>query len=94
MTYFISRAAVADIDHVAREGLERFGPQQAAEYVDGMLRAFELVAAFPAANRERPELSPPQQVHRYGAHLIFYTQRGPDVEILRVRHGREDWQDD
>lgn len=94
MRYLISAAAAADIQHVAREGLQRFGAGQAAVYVDGLNRAFKLIAAFPLSNRERPELSPPQRVCRYGAHLVFYTTREDAVLILRVRHGREDWAGD
>lgn len=94
MTYIVSARAAADILHIAKEGLQRFGANQARAYVDGLNRSFKLIAAFPRSNRLRPELSPVQYVCRYGAHLVFYTIEGEDVRILRVRHGREDWLED
>ncbi|MFN3364093.1 MAG: type II toxin-antitoxin system RelE/ParE family toxin [Allorhizobium sp.] len=45
--------------------------------------------------RQRTELSPPVRVQRYRAHLVIYlTEDGGGVLIVRVRHGREDWQED
>lgn len=94
MKYVISRQATADIRHIAKEGLHRFGAGQAARYIDGLNRAFTLIATFPQSSRERTELSPPQRVFRYGAHLVFYTAEESAVTILRIRHGREDWRED
>lgn len=91
MRYLISAEAAADIQHITQEGLQRFGAGKAAVYIDGLNRAFKLIAAFPLSSRDRSELSPPQRVCRYGAHLVFYTIREDAVLILRVRHGREDW---
>lgn len=91
MSYSFSRAAEADIENIAREGLARFGTVQAGKYVDGLTRAFERIAGLPEAYRERIEFVPPQRVCRYGAHLIFYVAEFNNVRILRIRHGREDW---
>ena len=94
MKYRISRPAVADIDRIAAEGLDQFGPTQANKYLDGLHKAFQLLASFPRSNRERVELSPPQRIQPYGAHLVFYEIEAEVVIITRIRHGREDWHDD
>ena len=92
MKYRLAAAVEADLLRIAVEGAQRFGPQQALAYQSGLQQAFELIAEFPLASRERPELSPPVRMHRYNAHLIAYWIDDDVVEILRVRHGREDWE--
>jgi toxin ParE1/3/4 len=42
--------------------------------------------------RERRELNPPTRLHPYQAHVIAYTIREDDILIVRVLHGRQDWQ--
>jgi len=94
LTYFVSDAAAADIQSMADEGRVRFGPVRTRSYLKGLTRTFQRIASFPQAYRERFEIFPPQRVCRYGAHLIFYVSEDAGVRILRIRHGREDWQDE
>lgn len=42
--------------------------------------------------RERRELNPPMRLLPYHAHLIAYLVRDGDILIVRVLHGRQDWQ--
>lgn len=51
------------------------------------------LADNPKAARERTELQRPVRVHSYKAHVIVYRLDGQDILILRLRHGREDWQE-
>lgn len=47
----------------------------------------------PQMVRERSEISPPVRVYPCGSHVIVYIlDHSGEVLILRVRHGREDWQ--
>ena len=73
------------------QGIERFGPTQATKYIDGMEAAFGHISKFPTSYPLRYELKPPLRVYPYGAHLIFYDQKDGITEIVRVRHGRENW---
>ncbi|MFH6783095.1 MULTISPECIES: type II toxin-antitoxin system RelE/ParE family toxin [Methylobacterium] len=41
---------------------------------------------------ERRELRPPVRLHPYGAHLIVYAVERDDILIVRVLHGRQDWE--
>jgi toxin ParE1/3/4 len=91
--YRLSFAASDDILHIFLEGLDRFGPPQADEYHEGLASAFGFLAEYPRAARLRDEIDPPVRVHRYKSHMIVYDIGEDDtVLILRVRHGREDWQ--
>ena len=92
-TYRLSRSATDDLVAIFREGMKEFGLTQAEAYHDGLDRTFQFLASYPRAARLRPELSPPVRAFPYKAHLIVYDVDADDiVVILRVRHGREDWQ--
>jgi len=55
---------------------------------------FDRIASSPRMARERNKLTPPVRVQRYWAHLVLYLIEGDDILIVRLRHGREDWQSD
>ena len=42
--------------------------------------------------RERRELAPPVRLHPYQAHMIVYVEEGQGMLIVRVLHGRQDWE--
>ena len=93
MGHRLTRKAAEDLRRIYAEGIEHFGAPQAARYHERFRRMFELIAQNPQIARERPELSPPVRVHPCGSHVIVYIlDDSGEVLILRVRHGREDWQ--
>ncbi|MCZ8180265.1 MAG: type II toxin-antitoxin system RelE/ParE family toxin [Rhizobium sp.] len=94
MPYRLTRVAEADIVEIAEQGIRRWGNRQARVYHDGLFKLFELIASTPAMARQRTELTPPVRVQRYKAHLVIYLIDEEGVLIVRVRHGREDWQED
>ncbi len=87
----LSRPAKEDIRRIAKEGARRFGRAQARLYHDGLERLFDRLADYPEMARERQELIPPARVQPYGAHVVFYAIGKAGIDILRVRHGRENW---
>lgn len=91
MSYRFSRRAIEDLSNIYNAGVELFGVKQAEHYQDGLDQAFEFLAEFPRAARERLELRQKPRIHRYESHLIFYRIESDGIFILRVRHGREDW---
>lgn len=91
MAFRLSAHADADVEAIFVTGVKTFGAGPAEGYVEGLRRAFELLARFPSLARERLEIDPPVRVYPYAAHVIVYEITGDDVVILRVRHGREDW---
>lgn len=92
MTYRTSLKADDDIIELYARGVVTFGTQQAERYFDGLFSAFALLAANPNIARERTELVPPVRLHPYGAHMIVYVEREEGILIVRVLHGRQDWQ--
>ncbi len=91
MRYRLSQAAEDDVTSIAAVGISAFGLEQARRYHDGLFELFALLATNPEMARERPEITPPVRIHRYKSHIVIYRTDGPDIVIIRVRHGREDW---
>jgi toxin ParE1/3/4 len=92
MRYRTTRRADADVFDIYSQGVIDFGEPQAERYHAGLLRAFEFVAAHPLAARERNEYSPPVRMHFFGAHMVAYLVKKDHVLIVRVLHGRQDWE--
>jgi toxin ParE1/3/4 len=89
--YVLSKAAEDDLADIARYTIETYGIEQAIAYRDVFIRAFEFLAEFPRAARERPELRHGTRVYPCQAHLIVYRIDGEGIFVQRVRHGSEDW---
>lgn len=76
------------------DGADRFGLAQADKYHDGLeavcvSRRVSARGALATRNRPAGARAP------YKAHLIVYDIEADDgIVVLRVRHGREDWQSD
>ncbi|MCA2410687.1 type II toxin-antitoxin system RelE/ParE family toxin [Rhizobium leguminosarum bv. viciae 248] len=92
MKYRTTIEADQDIVELYILGADQFGALQSEQYVDDLFDTFELLADNPRMARERRELNPPTRLHPYRAHMIAYTIREEDILIVRVLHGREDWQ--
>ncbi|MGR9248386.1 type II toxin-antitoxin system RelE/ParE family toxin [Rhizobium leguminosarum] len=92
MKYRTTVEADQDIVELYVLGAEQFGALQSERYVDDLFDTFELLAENPRMARERRELNPPMRLHPYRAHMIAYTIREESILIVRVLHGREDWQ--
>ncbi|MBL4720507.1 MAG: type II toxin-antitoxin system RelE/ParE family toxin [Alphaproteobacteria bacterium] len=93
MSYKLSVKAEEDLIHAYREGVRMFGTEQAEKYYVGLERVFRFLSDTPKAARERTEITPPVRVHPYRSHIIVYliNDKG-NILILRIRHGREDWE--
>jgi len=91
----LSGLAFRDVERLYEDGLTKFGLAIVDHYYDGLFAAFDFLADYPRAARLRMEIDPPARVYRYRSHVIVYELDDNDVVlILRIRHGREDWQAD
>jgi plasmid stabilization system protein ParE len=70
--------------------------ENAPSRADLILDRIEAAAAFlkdlPHAGPELEELQVRKWVISRTDYLLFYRFRNDEVEILRIRHGRENWQ--
>ncbi len=87
-------AAKQDLVYIWRSTVETWSTDQADRYVRELNDAFKLLVEQPNIARERSELSPPLRVLRSGSHMILYQIAGDHIDIVRIRHVREDWLSD
>jgi toxin ParE1/3/4 len=83
--------ARTDIAHIHDQGTALFGRLAADAYLLDLFDALDLLGRTPLMARERTELSLPVRIYSFRSHVIVYLARGDVAEVLRVRHGREDW---
>ncbi len=95
MPFRLTRLAEDDILSLYVEGARIFGEAQAERYHQQLCNVFDLIGRNPQIARERREITPPVRVHPHKAHLIVYVVDDDGVAVIvRVRHGREDWEQD
>ena len=92
MIYKTTRRADQDIIDIYLRGVAEFGVDQAEHYHAGLAAAFELLAANPRIARERSEVNPPVRLHPFQAHLIAYVIHDDAILIVRILHGRQEWE--
>ena len=92
MLYRTTRQADQDIIGTYLRGCREFGQAQAERYHAGLAATLDLIADNPRMARERAEFSPPVRLHPYQAHMIVYLLDDSGVLIVRVLHGRQDWE--
>lgn len=80
------------MDDIWEGGALRWSADQADAYLRTLGATFRLLREFPELARERAEIVPPVRVHPHRAHLIVYRVTEDAVEVIRVLHGRRDWQ--
>ncbi len=86
----LSRAAAEDLERIAQDGAERFGPEPAADYVASFQSSFSLLQTYPHAGREREDIRPGLRSRPHRSHVIFYDVTGSTLTIVRVLHGAMD----
>jgi toxin ParE1/3/4 len=87
----IKDSAIADLDAIYLQGLERWGPDQARAYLEALDRLFDLLSEQPDIARERKEISPAVHIHPFRSHVVIYGVSSAECDILRVVHSRSDW---
>ena len=92
MPYRTTRRADQDIVDIYLWGCREFGQPQAERYHAGLAATLDLIADNPHIARERTEFRPPVRLHPYQAHMIVYLLDDMGVLIVRVLHGRQDWE--
>ena len=93
MAYKLTGAAEADLIAIYVHGVRQFGPTQADRYHAGLTGCFLLLAENPYGARERAEFMPPVRLHAYQSHIVAYkVMQDDDILIIRIIHGRANWQ--
>jgi toxin ParE1/3/4 len=92
MIYKTTTRADEDIIGIYVHGVREFGARQAENYHRALVATFDILADNPFIARERQEFRPPVWLYFYKAHTIVYRIMRDHVLIIRVLHGRQDWE--
>ena len=84
----LTRAADREIDEILRWTAEKFGVPAARRYHLGILRVLDLIGDAPSI---ATSIGKGMRAHPYQSHIIIYRERGGEIEVLAVRHGRSNW---
>lgn len=89
--YLLSPAAQADLEQIWDYTQDRWGVDQAEEYLRELQRAIERVAANPRIGRACDDIRPGYRKLVSASQTLFYrvTAEGP-VDVVRVLHRRMD----
>lgn len=91
MTRFVlSPRARADLDDIWRFTVERWGVDQAEDYLRRLQTAIHDVAERPARGTSCDDVRPGYRRYRAGSHLLFYRLVEGRVDIVRILHQRMD----
>ena len=92
--YSLRPAAVRALEEIWRFTAQTWSPAQAEAYSRKLFAAFNQIVAEPKIAREHEEYAPTVRILRVESHVVIYHLAGDQVDIIRVRHGREDWMSD
>ena len=86
----ISALAEADLMEIWRYTADRWSPEQADTYLDGLGAAFQGLAAQPSMGARRDAVREGYRVLFVGEHAVYYRVAPAAVHVVRVLHGRMD----
>ena len=69
----LSRGAQIDLDDICDLGVEQFGTERAAAYLDGIEQVFRRILDYPEIGEARPELGRRLRSYPAGEHRAFYV---------------------
>ena len=90
-SYVLSRKASADIKAIAEASVQRWGLDQAEEYILGLHATFRMLTDFPDIGRAASGIRPGYRRIETASHSVFYRKTETGVLIVRVLHQRMDF---
>ena len=91
MTIRLSRLARQDLNDIRRYTIDTWGRGQWLSYFQGLVLAFERIAADPDGGRDRSLFAAGLRSMTYKRHVIFFARiaaAGNEPVILRIVHQR------
>ena len=90
--YVLSPRAQDDLSSIWDYTAERWGMQQADDYLRILRRAMETVADDPRKGHSCDEVREGYRKYRAGSHMLIYRKIKAGVDIVRVLHSRMDFE--
>ena len=92
--YRLRPRALEDLEAIWFYTATQWSIDQAELYIRQLTAGLDLLSKQPEIARERRDLQPPVRIHPITSHLIVYRIEADYLDIIRIRHGREDWASD
>ena len=89
--YRLTPKAEEDLEDIWLYSRDRWGTDQADNYLDGLLATFETLTSRPEMARERTEFDPPVRIHPTAQHLVVYRIGEDHLHVIRVLGGGQNW---
>jgi toxin ParE1/3/4 len=89
--YLLSPAAQADLEQIWDYTHDRWGVDQAEEYLRELQHAIDRAAANPRIGHACNEIRPGYRKLAAGSHTLFYRVTADDlIDVVRILHQRMD----
>jgi toxin ParE1/3/4 len=89
-SYELSQEADKDLQDIFDFTAERFGTDQAVEYLVGLEELFYALCAHPHTGRTRNEIRSGLRSSSHRSHTVFYRIIAKKIRIVRVLHSSRD----
>lgn len=90
--YELSQEADNDLQEIYDYTVEKFGADQAVDYLTGLDETFNQLCTHPHAGRIRNEIKKGLRSISYVSHTVFYRIIEKRIRIIRVLHASRDIQ--
>lgn len=90
--YRLSPRAERDLKEIWNYTAAQWSVAQAESYVDSLIDTMELLAEEPSRGRSAEEIRSSYMRRNVGAHVIFYRQTDYGIAVVRILHGRMDFE--
>jgi toxin ParE1/3/4 len=90
--YVLSPRARTDLEGIWDYTAERWGVDQAEDYIRLLQRAIETVADDPRKGRPCDEVRRGYRKYTAGSHVLLYRSVKAGIYIVRILHGRMDFE--
>mgnify|MGYP006201600725 FL=1 len=88
--YILSQRTEEDINSIFDFGYQKFGKEQALNYLIELRSYFELLVENPNIGKHRNEIREGLYSFPFASHIIFYRIFPRHIRIVRVLHGSRD----
>ena len=90
--YVLSPCARADLEDIWVYSAQRWGTDQAEDYIRLLQNAIETVAEEPRRGRACGEVRKGYRRYPAGSHVLFYRNVKAGIDIVRILHSRMDFE--
>ena len=90
--FVLSLRAQADLDDIWTYTAATWDDDQAERYVREIWLAIRMLAADPRKARACDDIRAGYRRYAVGSHVLFIRQVDADIDVVRILHGRMDFQ--